>query len=59
MPTAPTNPTAPVAHGEKTASIAFQTEQARQALAKAPAEQRGADTRESLDNPYENLACTD
>jgi hypothetical protein len=57
MPTATPNHTTPIAHGEKTASAALPTEHARQPLAEQ--RERAAEARESLDNPYDNLACTD
>ncbi|HEY4013008.1 MAG TPA: hypothetical protein VGM06_06705 [Polyangiaceae bacterium] len=59
MPIATTTHSPPGATHEKSAGAPLPKEPARQPLATATAEPRDHDTRDALENLYDNLACTD
>jgi hypothetical protein len=59
MPIATTNHSPTGATSEKSAAVALPKDPARQPIATAIVEPREQDTREALENPYDNLACTD
>ena len=59
MPIATTNHSPTGATSEKSGGLPLPKPPTRQPLATAPADPTDQDTREPLENPYDNLACTD